>query len=198
MKHPAQQIFRPDAVQRHAQIKDQASLPLFVAPHRSALRWLLFGLLLIGAGFLWFAQLPVYVPGSAVIADLGTAGEATSRPAVVAFLPPEQLKRVKVGQPLFLQLREADQYVQVSIIAVEPTPLSPDHIRERFAGARSHLGVAHPAAVVFASLPPASADPDSGQIDAAAYLGSTGQVQVQTGSRRLISLVPLVGRLLGE
>jgi hypothetical protein len=59
------------------------------------------------------------------------------------------------------------------------------------AGAAS--GLAQPSAVAIARFEPAPAS-----LPAAAYAGSVYHVEVEVGSRRVISFLPLIGRFFGE
>lgn len=76
-----------------------------------------------------------------------------------------------------------------SVIVVDPEISSPDVIQKQFAldsGAAQRI--TQPAAVVFAQL-----DPIPTGLSASAYLGSVGRADVEVGSQRAVSLLPLIG-----
>ncbi|MGB0384360.1 MAG: hypothetical protein ACPGWR_06005 [Ardenticatenaceae bacterium] len=203
-------IFRSDAVQRYIEARQKAILPRFVRPRVFAFMWLLLGLLLMSGVTAWVAQVPIYAPGVAlaVVVDDRVPSSENEREnehenehedenqdqvAVVAFLPPEQLTHLHRGQTLFLQLTEQER-VSRSIVAVEPEIMSPAAAQKAFAltdGAA--MLIRQPSAVVQVPLEPLPND-----WAASVYAGSVYQVEVEVGSRRLVSLLPVVGEFFGE
>ena len=191
-------IFRSDAVQRYIEARQKAILPRFVRPRVFAFMWLLLGLLLISGVTAWVAQVPIYAQGVGVVVhDAAPFSENENQNedqmAVVAFLPPEQLTHLHSGQTLFLHLTEQER-VSRSIVAVEPEIMSPAAAQKAFAltdGAA--MVIRQPSAVVQVPLQPLPND-----WAASVYAGSVYQVEVEVGSRRVVSLLPVVGDFFGD
>lgn len=182
-------IFRADAVRRHLQGREASVLPRFVSPRSLVCLWLLLGLLAAGLFLTWLAPVPVIVSGTAVVVA-GTAGALPSRDAavLVAFLPPQSLPHLRPGQRVWLAAGPARERWSRRVLAVEPAISSPEAARRRFGGAAG--AIRGPAAVIIARWPPLQ-----DHLPAAAYLGSIYHADVETGRRRLISFLPLAGRL---
>jgi hypothetical protein len=191
MEDKKRAIFRADAVRRFGEARERTVLPRFASPRVVAGLWILIALFLIVGILAWLARIPVYASGSAIIFDRQTASRfARDGTIVAAFLPPETLSRLRAGQPLLLQLKSGER-LHSQVFYVEPQVNSPAEVRQRFA---LDEGVAvtvasQPSAVALAQLemPQNALSPD-------AYAGSMGRAEVQTGTRRVISLLPLVGR----
>jgi hypothetical protein len=198
-------IFRAGALKRHLQGRGKLVLPAFVSPRSFVFLWMLLALALAAGALAWFANVPLYASGVAVVVDGArarlhndtaepTSGGATEGPVLITFLPPAHLARLKAGQPLFLQLDAPRERVRRNLIAVEPELLSPETARERFhLDAGSAAAITRPSAVAVASFEPAPRG-----LPASAYLGSVYPVDVEIGSQRLPSLLPLIGRFFGD
>jgi hypothetical protein len=188
-------IFRLDAIRHYAQRREESVLPRLVSPRTFLGLWLLLGLL-VASGFLaWFARVPMYASGSAVVIDSGESPSSPSGEAlIVAFVPPEHLQRLRVGQILRLHFDERSKRLGTPIIAVEPGVSSPEVARRRFGlGDGAALAITQPSAIVLARLQPPSSD-----LPAAVYVGSVYHTQIEVDSRRVISLLPLIGQIFGE
>lgn len=190
MTDPGRTIFRPEAYRRYIHSREQAVLPRFVSPPTFLFLWMLLGLLAAGGLVAWLAEVPVYAAGPAAVVDGKRLNAASADAAMlVAFLPPGELPGLRAGQRLFVHPDAGGERTSSSILAVEPGITSPEAAAERFGlapGAAAAL--TQPAAVAIARFEPAP-----GGLPAAAYLGSVYQVEVEVGSRRLISLLPVVG-----
>lgn len=185
-------IFRPAAVRRYVQSREESVFPRLISPRTFIYLWILLGLLVASGLVAWFAQVPVYTSGLAVVVDWrGKARHIDDDVVLVAFLPPEHLQ---VGQNLLMQFDATSERLSRPIIAVEPEISSPDAARKRFAlEGGAALAITQPAVVAIAQLEPVPTD-----LPASAYVGSVYRVDVQVGSRRVISLLPLVGQLFYE
>jgi hypothetical protein len=194
-------IFRADALRRYAQGQQQAVLPRFIAPRTFALLWVLMALLLAGMVAAWVAQVPIFASGVATVngpdEQSGRAGEAVS---VVAYLPPDSLPRLRTGQRMFVEAGGAGQRIEVRVTEVAPELQSPDAARALFAPgsgdgrkASAPAVLNGPTAVALGRL---EGTPQG--LSASLYVGSACRVQVEVGSRKVITYLPLVGRLFGE
>lgn len=200
MENAKRSIFRADAMQRYLQRREEAVLPRFVSPPTWVCLWLLLGLLMAGGLVAWSAKAPVYTSGSALVGNWPGRLDSVYAPrepgeiVVIAFLPPEYLPRLRAGQSLFLQLERAGGRLGSPVVAVAPEVVSPEAARKLFAtNIGDKLDLTQPSAVAIARF-----EPSHSGLPAAAYLGSVYHVEVEVGSRRVISFLPLIGRFFGE
>jgi hypothetical protein len=186
-------IFRADALQRYMQGRERSVLPQFVSPRTFLCLWILLGLL-VAAGFVaWFAQVPVYAAGPAIVVEVREPISFIHEEVVVAiFLPPEHLRHLRAGQPMFLTLEGLGERIRTPILAVEPGISSPMDAQRRFALSAA-TAVNRPAVVAIARLGPLPAG-----LSASTYIGSVGRAEVEIGSRRVLTLLPLIGQFFGE
>jgi hypothetical protein len=111
---------------------------------------------------------------------------------IVAFFAPANLPRLDAGQKLVLSSPDGRGGFIEAIVSVKPAIISPEAARQRFAlgvGA-AHL-ITQPSAIAVARL-----DASDLSLPAEAYLASTFRADVEVGSRRVISLLPVIGRFL--
>lgn len=188
-------IFRADFVQQYMQGRDRSILPRLIAPRTFVCLWLLIGLLTAGAFLAWFARVPIYTSGPAVIVDgRDYPGSIDDSIALVVFLPPQYRSHLHVGQPLFLDFGSADGRLRRTIIMIEPQLSSPAAVQQRFAlRSDDPLSVTRPTIVALARV-----EPLPSSLPPATFVGSRYQVDVEVGSRRMLALVPLIGQLFDE
>ncbi|HEV2863660.1 MAG TPA: hypothetical protein VGX48_21785 [Pyrinomonadaceae bacterium] len=157
--------------------------------------WVLFSLTLIGGGLSWFAWVPVYVSGAAVVTgraaqSSGEAGEAV----LVVLVPVCDSQRLRPGQRAFFRFGGEAVVLVGKVESVEPHSYDPEVAKSRFALDDGVVWKARwPAAVAFAKL----------EAGAAASLRSAdverfGEVRVEVGSRRAFSRLPLASRLIED
>ncbi len=187
-------LFRPAAVERHAQAQDLAVLPWFIAPRTLACCWLV--LALFAAGFIasWTVHLPVYARGSAVVLDDRGRADAGGDATVLLVLPGEEVAALRPGGPVLVHLDGLPEPVPGAVAMVEHEERSPAAMRQRFAlDAGTAASITRPGVVALARLDLASAGGDAG-----VWPGSIGQASVQIGTERVAALLPVIGRALGE
>jgi hypothetical protein len=177
-------FFRDNALQHYLQSQEKAVLPRFVSPPVFACLWFLLGLLGAAGSVAWLAEIPIVVTGTAVIMTEEAASVEAGLVAVV-FLPPEILPDLQPNQPLSLY-QGSEQPESLSLFQIEPGVHSPREIRERWM--LDSTAVRQPAAVALARFDSSSLRP------ATDYAGSQFTVEVKTGSRRVFSFLPLIGR----
>src|SRR5262249_50644431 len=108
----------------------------------------------------------------------------------VAFLAPESLSHLRAGQRMFLTWGSTGERFNRPIFAIEPKILSPGAARERFAiDAATARAITGPAAVAMARWEPIPA-----RLAAPAYAGTICHVDIEVGSRRVLSLLSRTGR----
>ncbi|MBX6341063.1 MAG: HlyD family efflux transporter periplasmic adaptor subunit [Thermomicrobiaceae bacterium] len=187
-------IFRVDAIRRYSEGREKAVLPRIIRPRTFLCLWLLLALVTAVAGVVWSTRVPVFTSGAAVIVPWqGRTPPASGDVAVAAFVPAAELGRLRVGQAVLVQIGGGPERLPGSIIAVAGGVLSPDEARRAFAlDGSAGLVVSQPSAVAVARLdrfPPG--------VQPGALVSSLGQIQIAAGSRRVSSLLPLVGKYLG-
>ena len=183
-------IFRPEAVKRHAQGREAAVLPRFIAPPTFALLWIVLGTLGLGLLVSWFAQIPQFASGTAVV--LGAASSEAEEIVLVAFLPATYLPDLAVGQMIYWQDPVTGERLAHSISAVSSTVMNPATIGQVYPPA-VETAVTQPSVIVTATLE--TAVPGS---QAAIHLGALYPVEVAIGTRRILSLLPFVGQLFPD
>jgi hypothetical protein len=170
------------------QARAQTVLPRFIAPPVLLCLWLLLGCC-VGLGVLaWMVHVPVYCDGVATVI-LGNKS-APDEPIIVGFFPPEFQSEIKTGQNLLLRFSPTARPL-MRTINVESKIFSPAEVQRTFMPADTNsLSSRGPSVIVIARL----GRPDE-TVPASAYEGVVTNARIEVGSRRLISLVPVVGRL---
>lgn len=67
MKDSRRSIFRNDAVRRYVESREKSVLPRLVSPRTFIYLWFLLGLLGMSSIVAWFARVPMYASGSAIV-----------------------------------------------------------------------------------------------------------------------------------
>ena len=188
-------IYRNDALLRYARTKDKSILPRFVSTYTVACLWTFLGLLLAGGLVTCLVHVPIYASGPAIVVESAAYGHISpDKFVMVAFLPADSLSHLRVGQDLFVNIDEKIDRLSRPIIAVEPEVSSPDKARRHFLlNGELALAITQPVAVAIAQLEPLPSG-----LPASSFAGSIYPVNVEVGSQRLISLLPLMDRVLRE
>lgn len=184
-------VFRQDAVQAYERGRNKDVVPRLITWPIVACLWVLIGLF-IAAGFVaWRVEIPTYVDGSGVLVSASKAGESGGDGTVaVLFLPPAQAAQVHEGLPVDIQIGSTGLHVPCEIEQVRPGVFSPDTVQASYGLSGPELAaITQPSGILvvkpYTSLP------------ASQYSGSLITARVQTGSQRLLALLPGIQRLLG-
>jgi hypothetical protein len=193
MSDARRDVFRDRALRRYVDDRERAVLPRLVSPRTFLALWLLLGLL-AGVGFVaWSTRVPVYAAGPAIVVTRKDEHRSEPGGVVIVFLPAESLPHLRAGQTVYLDLDGAGARLARPILNVEPEISSPSHARRRFAlDAVAAEAVGTPAAVVIVDPTPLPSG-----LPPTAYEGAVYRGQVQIATRRALSLLPLVGALVG-
>jgi hypothetical protein len=185
-------IFRNKALQYYAQSQERDVLPRFVAPPIFVFLWILLGLLLAATVAAWLGQVPTYVAGSGIVLNQESKTQQGSSEAVaVVFLPAPLNLHLSVGLPVQVQIGSTGTQVFGTINTVEPGVLSPDAARTRYAlSGNLEMVITQPSLAVTVGL--------GTVISAQTYAGSIVSAQVQVGTQRVLSLLPIVGQWIGD
>jgi hypothetical protein len=187
MKDTAHRIFRPEALQRHLRGLQTPVWPRLVAPPIFLCIWILAVLLLMTGVSAWSCKIPVYVPGVATVVQ-----RPDGEMLIVAFFAPEHLPRLRAGQTLVLSSQDGRSRFSEAIVAVKSDIISPDAARQQFAlGPGAAHVITEPSAVAMARL-----EASHFSLPAGLYLASAFRAEVEVGTRRVMSLLPLIGRVL--
>jgi hypothetical protein len=187
MKDSAQKIFRAEALQRYLQGRQTPVWPRLVSPPVFVCTWILATLLLIAGLSAWLCKVPVYVSGAATVVQ-----RSNGEMLIVAFFAAEHLPRLRAGQTLVLSSHDGGTRFTQAIVAVKPDIISPDAAQQEFAlGAGAARVITEPGAVALAHL-----EASYFHLPAGLYLASTFRADVEVGTRRVISLLPVIGSVL--
>jgi hypothetical protein len=183
-------LFRASATERYVQGREETVLPPLIRPRVTRLAWLLLALLVLAGGAAWWAQVPIFVTGSAIVIPSPESGAADTY--ALALFPTESLGSLHVGQDVFLRLNALAQPVIRPIAEVTPEVLSPAEVARRFdLNPAAALSIQGPSVAALINL-----GATVNERPASRYAGSVYPVDAEVGSRRLLSLLPVFGRLL--
>jgi hypothetical protein len=184
-------VFRSQALQRYMNRHEKAVFPKLIAPRTFIYLWLIVGLLFIAGLCALFADIPLYAPALAVVVEGDKNQEQESKEIqIVLLLSPDYLPQLDVNQTVFFRMNNGGALAREHINRLEPRILSASAVRSRFAlSGNAATRVNESAVVAFIPLGPLPSG-----MEAASYLGTSYEAQVEIGHRRLISLLPLVGR----
>lgn len=186
MLAPGKPMFRSKALTYYARSREKDVLPRFVAPRAFVFLWILMALLLIATLGAWLTQAPTYEVASGVI--LNTQGQNAT---AVVFLPATSSLKLRTGLPVLLQIGTVGPQLSTTIATVEPGVMSPEQARTHYAlNGNLALVVTEPSIAVTVTL--------GSDIPAQMYAGSVVGAQVQVGTRRVLSLLPFIGSLIGD
>jgi hypothetical protein len=190
-------IFRLEALHHYAQRQARARAPLAtprLLSRRSVIcLWALLGALAVVGAASCFLPVAAVVSGPAVVpAPRDGSAPGTERIAA-ALLPAGLGSRLQVGQSVSLRLEPSGAEVRSTVLAIDPETITPSEAQRRFAldpWSAGALGAS--SLVVLVGLDPQSAG------TTVLPAGTVGLIEVEVGSRRAGSYLPLIDRLVGE
>ena len=169
-------IFRKEAIEKYTQGRDKNVLPQFVLPPVFVFFWCLLALFVSAGITAWLGQVPVYTTGIGIVLNPSTSGStANGEMTAVIFVPYNPSLHLQVGQPITAHIGQAGPQITTTIGAVESQILSPADVRKQFS-----VSITDPSVAVTALVGP----------HLSLYAGSLVQVQIEVGSKRLLSLFP--------
>jgi hypothetical protein len=183
MQTPRPAIFRENAVKAYLQGRDKDTLPHFISLPVALILWVLIALVFVAGGLAWSAKIPVFVAGTGIVLYESGYPQNDRRAVALVFLPPEQASRLYVGLPVRIQLGASGPEVVSKIAGVEPRVISP-YVACRAYGLDANCAalITRPAVVALVKLE---------SLSSATYAGSILTAEVEVGSQRIISLLPL-------
>jgi hypothetical protein len=193
MKTSTRPIFRPEAVRRYTEAREQSVLPKFVSPRIMVALWALVVLLILSGVAVWFTSTPVYASGLAIVVDTGNKPvNIEEGTAMLVLLPPEAQPVLDEGKTVLIQVNATSKPLKREIVAFEKNASKVNRILEEFA-LENHPAVAkaQPAVVAIVRL-----EDMPGNVATNDYVGTIFRADMQVGSRRIASLLPLMDRIL--
>lgn len=185
-------IFRPAAVDHHERRRFEAVMPRYLRPSGLAALWAFAALLAAGAGLAWSTRVPVRARGAVVV--LSADGGGLTLAVIGAPGAP-----LAAGQPVLATFPDGTRAAGELALA-EERDLSAAELRARLGleGALA-LAVEGPGRAATARVAAADVrDAAGGRADPALLAGALGAAEVVTGSRRVLALLPGLGRLLED
>ena len=186
MQAHERQIFRESAIKHYIQNRERDVVLRILPIPAAVFLWALLVFFFMAGLFAWNARVPIYVGGSGFVQQ--TKNGAT---VAVVFLPPGQPAALHTGQPVQVHIGPTGPQVQASIIEIDRETISPVTAQKNYQlkGKRSSL-VTEPVMVIIARLGTA--------VPASIYAGSSLTANVEVGSQRILSLLPGIGKLVGN
>jgi hypothetical protein len=193
MKNNNRSIFRPEAVRRYAEAREQSALPKFVSPRIMVALWIIVVLLIFSGVTVWFTSMPVYVSGLAIVVDTENKPVSIEEgTALLVLLPLEAQPALYKGKTILIQVNASSKPLQRKIVTFEKDASKMNGILEEF-DLDNHPAVAkaQPAVIAIVQL-----EDMEGDVLANDYIGTIFRADIQVGSRRIASLLPLMDRIL--
>ncbi len=186
-------IFRSSALHRHIKAREESILPKFVSRGTILFLWILLTMLIVSVVLAWITKIPVYVSGRGMIDWKDETWSEQKKLVLIALLSPDSLSYIHIGQRVFVKLTAAGGHLQGIITTIELETMSPDAVRDRFGFNDTLTPIAQPAAIAMLQLKPT---PEN--LPILDHLKSVYAVDVEIGSRRVISLLPFVGQMFRQ
>lgn len=195
MSEVKQSIFRSEAIEHYTRSREQDILPHTIVPPVFLCMWLLLILCLAALLLFWLGRTPIYTSAVGVVQERPVLSRTQHTKEMVAllFLPTDAAHPAHIarGSSVLLQIGSPKQSFNTTIDAVETGILSPSDVQQRYKLANGVAAlITEPSIAVSVKLGPA--------FQAQSYVGSSVNAQVQVGSRRVLSLLPGLGTLIGE
>jgi len=186
-------IFRPEAVRRYAEAREHSVLPKFVSPRITVALWTIVVLLIFSGVGVWFTSMPVYASGLAIVVDTENKPvNVEEGTAILVLLPPEAQPALDEGKTILIQVNASSNSLKREVVTFEKDAARVNDILEEF-DLSNHPAMAkmQPAAVAIVRL-----EDTQGNVLANDYIGTIFRADIQVGSRRIASLLPLMDRIL--
>lgn len=183
-------IFRIEAIRRNSRAGGETILPRFSSPAVIWVLWSLIGLAIAGGILLWFLQIPIYAKGVAITLPASSEANVRHEPLVAVVIPARNGREVRVGQRVFWSFSKTGPRVSRTVVEIEPLVRSPASL-QGLPGV--HERITEPSIIALVDLGPVPDD-----LPASAYAGGVYNAEVEVGTKRVISLLPVVGRLIGN
>ncbi len=184
-------IFRDSAIKRYHQRQEQGVILRVASPPAFAIFWLV-SLFLLGAGGLaWATQVPISVNGQGIVIEQNPTGQIGHEVVALLFFPPDQQAKLRAGQSATVSIGPTATNITGTVEQVATAVISPDMARSRFnlQGGLAQI-ITEPSIIVTIHI---------GSVTAMQmYAGSLCSAQVNIGSQRVLSLLPVFSQIFGQ
>jgi hypothetical protein len=195
----AYSVFRIEALRRNSRGVDETILPQFSSPKTVWLLWIFIVLSLTAGTLIWLIRIPIYARAIAIpltnesqSAISGINGN--NEPLMAVLIPGRNASQVRVGQRVFWSFTKSGERVSSTVIEVKPMVRSPDSLnRELDLRGQAAASITEPAVIALVSLGPVPYD-----LPASTYAGSVYRAEVEIGTKRVFSLLPVLRRFIGD
>jgi hypothetical protein len=177
MSGAGRQIFRESALRAYRQRTEKDVVPRLISTPIMTAGWLLLATLVGVAVLAWSLRVPTYVSASGVL--------TTGQDAVV-FVAPDDAAAVRAGRAVRGRIGSSGEPVRGSVVAVATRAIGPDAARRRY---RLTDVIDEPAVAVAVRL--------DHTLPSRRYAGSRFTAEVETGSERLLEVLPCVVMVVG-
>lgn len=184
-------IYRASAYENHLRARQAPTLARIATPRSLSWLWILTLCLLAILVTTGLVRIPIFstVPGFAAERETPAVGGEEMVLVILAPAPCQQA--IKVGSEVLVHQEDGGR-LPCTILRVEPSATSPAHLRERFAASLPpEASFSAPVVVAYAHLPSGA-----GGSSPQTLRGASFEVDIQVGTRRVLSLLPGAGRLL--
>lgn len=176
-------IFRDQALRRYYERNERQVFPKLSLPRIPFALWTLFSLLVSALIIASLTKVPAYARGAAIEIERGSGPIGPIR--LLAVLPTESLWDLRLGQKVFIRWNERKGMVRGEVSEIIPSLLTAADIKSRF-----NLNVessAQPKTVALISV----VEGESEEVAQLSHERSDRflEVQIEVGSRRLVSLI---------
>ena len=173
-------IFRDKALKHYTQSRKRDILPNFSSIPTAIFLWTLLGLLVATSLLTWEIQVPLYTTGMGTIVQPARHIQTeSSETDVLLFFPPDAASKLRVGQPVQLNIGATGQQLPSTLTEIKPGTATPTEVLQSYGLQVSNPALNQPAVVALINLGTAFANP--------AYDGSVVSAQVKVGSQSLFS-----------
>jgi hypothetical protein len=192
-------MFRDRAIEKYFQRQERHNILQLVSPPMWTFLWILLLLLLVATLLSWYIQVPITTSGEGIVIEQTATSGVHSESGIVILLlmAPDQASALRSGEPVNMTITStivgthSSNILNGSIEQVIAGMMSPTTIRSEFSiPAPLADNISGPSVVAIARVEPATV--------ADMYLGSLGQAEVQTGSERVLSLMPGIANFLTQ
>jgi hypothetical protein len=184
-------IFRDRALKKYYQRQEQGVILRAASPPAFILCWIVLLFLLGAGGLAWTTQVPVSINGQGVVVEQSTTGHTGHEVVAVLFFSPDQLAVLHVGQSATVSIGPTAINVAGTVEQIERAVISPNEARSRF-NLQGELAqvITGPSIIITIHI--------NSVASTQAYAGSLCSAQVNVGSQRVLSLLPVFNQIFGK
>jgi hypothetical protein len=180
-------LFREHAFQAYIQRRERDILPRVISPSMFVFLWVCLGIILAVVGMSWWAKVPTFARGSGVVVTSTKQAAGTNETVALVYFPAEYRSHLNAGMSSKVELATGQSTSTASIIQQRMDMLTPERVQQTY-----NLSCS-PALTTLITTQPSV--PVEMKLNVRSYVspGTPVQALVQTGSQRVLQLLPLPG-----